>query len=95
MLGRALADRLLVGGLGLGHLDLDVVFALQALGRDLEVDLALAPDQHLVGVGVVLDRDRGVLLDQLGDAARQLDLVLAVERLHRERAWEHGTPLPF
>ena len=81
---RAFADGLLVGGLGLRHLDRDVEFALQALGGDLQVDLALAPEQHLVGVRVVLHRDRAVLLDQLGDAAGQLDVVLPVERLDGE-----------
>ncbi len=37
----------------------------QPLGGDAQMHLALAPHHHLVGLGVVHDDDRGILVDQL------------------------------
>ena len=52
---RAIADRLLVGNEARLALDRDAVLALQPLGGDAQVHLALAEQQHLVRVGVHLD----------------------------------------
>ena len=82
------ADRLLVGGPRLLQRDLDVVLVLQPVERHAQVHLALAPQHRLVHVGVLLDPKRRILVDQLGERGRQLDLVVAVgggdgEGVHR------------
>src|SRR3546814_11691583 len=79
LLGR-LADGFLVAGLRARGVDLHVETALEAFDRQLQMDLALAAQQHLVGVAVVLQHQRGILLAELGDAGGELHLVLAVVR---------------
>ncbi len=74
----ALLDRLLVGQLPRLGFRLHAVLALQPLERHAQVHLALAPQHHLVRVLGVLEPERGVLLHQPGQRARQLHLVLAV-----------------
>ena len=61
----------------------DVIAPLELLQRDLQVDLALAPQQQLVGVAGLLIGDRGVLLVHALQRAGELDLVVAV--LGRDR----------
>src|SRR5207245_2679276 len=73
-LGR-LPDRLLVGDLRLADADADTELAHQAVGDDLEVQLAHPRDDRLGGVGVGLDLEGGVLLRQLAERGAQLLLV--------------------
>ena len=73
-LGR-LADRLLVGDLGLAHVGLDPELALEAVHDDLEVELAHAGDLGLAGVLVRLDLEGRVFLHQLAEALAELLLV--------------------
>ena len=47
--------------------------------------LALAPDHHFVVLGIVHDAERGVLLGELGEGGAELDVVLALLGLHRQR----------
>ncbi len=54
----------------------------KALGGDAQVHFALAPDHHVVVLGVVHDGERGVFLGELGEGLPQLDVVLALLRLH-------------
>ena len=96
------ADRLLVGHQPRLPLDRDAVLALQPFRRYAQVHLALAEQQHLVRVGVHLDAQRRIVLDQLGERRRELHLVLAVLEAkpggeHRRRRWRsldlHGAAL--
>jgi hypothetical protein len=52
------------------------VFAHELLERHAQMHLALAPQHHLAHVLAVSERDRGVLLDDLGDGSGELNLVL-------------------
>src|SRR5205085_36091 len=74
----ALADGLLVGHLPALGFRIDAVLALQALERNPQVHLALAPQHHLVGVLGVLEAQRGIFFHQPRQRTRQLHLVLAV-----------------
>ncbi len=49
--------------------------------------LALAEQQHLMRIGAMIQRQRGVLLHQLGERRRHLHLVLAV--FQHETGAEH------
>ncbi len=51
---------------------------MQLLDGDLQMDLALPRQQHLLGGGILLERQGGIFLDQFGDGRGDLDLVLAV-----------------
>ena len=51
---------------------------LEPVERDLQMDVALAPQHHFLQVGIVLERQGRVFLDQLGDGRRQLDVVGAL-----------------
>ena len=64
---RAALDRLLVGDARRQEDDVDVVLALHPLDHDLDVELADARDQELLGLGVEVVVERGVFL---GDAGR-------------------------
>src|SRR3546814_1645189 len=89
-----LADGFLVAGLRARGVDLHVETALEAFDRQLQMDLALAAQQHLVGVAVVLQHQRGILLAELGDAGGELHLVLAVVRPDcQARSEEHTSEL--
>jgi hypothetical protein len=46
--------------------------------------LALAEKAHVAHVGPVLDRERGIFLDDLGQRAREAHVVLAVLDANRE-----------
>ena len=73
-----LPDRLLVGdaaGLGLG---MNAELARQLLQRHAQMHFALAPQHHFMCVVIMLEAERGILLDKLGNGAGELDLVLAV-----------------
>jgi hypothetical protein len=85
-----LADRLLVGDLGLADVGLDRELALQAVHDDLEVQLAHAGDLGLPGLLVGLDLEGRVLLHQLGEAVAELLLVALALRLDRERYHGRG-----
>ena len=79
-----LADGFLVGHAGRMGVELDPVFAHHLFDRDLEVDFALAGQRHFVQFGVLLEHQRRLFLDQLGDGGGQLDLVLAVSGFDRQ-----------
>ena len=69
-------------------IDRDVVAAGQLVDRDLQVHLALALEQQLVGLGAGLEGERGILLGDLVQCDRELDLVVAVlrgQRLNEDR----------
>src|SRR5260370_199462 len=55
--------------------DVAAELAVEQLERHLEVRLAGAPEQRLVGLGVALDREGRVLLLQPGEAGHELVLV--------------------
>ena len=94
-----LADRLLVGHLGLAHVGFHGELPLQALHQDLEVQLAHARDLGLAGVLVGLDLEGRVFLHELGQAGAELLLVALGLGLHgqgdhgrgeRDRFQHHG-----
>ena len=60
--------------------DREVVAVAQPVERDLQMDVALPPQHHLLGVGVLLELEGRILLDQLADGAGQLDVVLRASR---------------
>src|SRR6185312_2154155 len=82
-LGRAL-DRLLVRHRRRVADDREVVAVAQAVHCDLHMHVALAPQHHLAGVLVLLELQRRILVDELGDRARQLDVVAALFGVDRE-----------
>ena len=102
MLGGRLADGLFVRHLRQPRLDLEIVSVAQPCQGDLKVDLALPPQQHLIGVGVLLEGERRVLLDEFGEGAGEPHLVgpflggdrQRVNRLERARPW-HDTLRPL
>src|SRR6266851_1672725 len=55
--------------------DREVVAVAQPVDRDLQVHVALAPQHHLAQLGVLLQFEGWVLVDQLADRAGQLDVV--------------------
>ena len=81
--GRRL-DGLAIADLGLAGLDADLEARLQALEGDAQMHLALAEEAHLADVGLVLEGQRRILLDDLVDRARQPHVVLAVLDPDRE-----------
>ena len=85
MLGGRFADRFLVRHPRHMRLHLEVGLVRHAIEGDLQVQLPLAPDQHLLGVRVLLERQGGILFRQPADGAGELDLVAAVFGLHRQR----------
>ena len=80
MLLGAAPDRLLVGNRGAPAVDREVVAIAQPVDRDLQMNVALTPQHHFLRVGILLELEGGVLLDQFADRARQLDVVLARAR---------------
>ena len=81
-LRRAL-DRLPVGDLGLLEVDLDLVTLPQPAHDDLDMELPVAREQHLVGLRVARDLENQVLFHQPLECAR--DLVLVTPRLWLDR----------
>ncbi len=79
-----LADRLAVGRPGRARLDLHIVLRPQPVQRHAQMHLALPPEHDLVHLGILLEPQRGVLVDELGEGTRQLDLVVAVGGGERE-----------
>ena len=65
-------DRLLVGDARRQQRDVDVVLALHALHHHLDVELAHAGDQQLLGLGIEVVVDGGVLLGDAGSAVEIL-----------------------
>ena len=82
-LGRGL-DRLPVGDLRLLEVDLDLVALAQARDHHLDVELAHAREQHLVGLRVARDAQDRVLLEQPLERGRDLVVVAARLRLDGE-----------
>ena len=88
----ALHDRLL-DGLAIADarappLDRDAETVGEPFGRDPQMHLALPPHDHLVGLRIVDDDERRVLLDELVEGKAELDVVLALFR--RDRDGEHA-----
>src|ERR1700730_4073275 len=83
-----LSDRFPVADSRPAPFDRDAEALGQPLGRDPQMHLALAPHHHLVSLGIVDHRERGVLLDQLVESKAELDVVLAF--LRRDRNGEHA-----
>ena len=75
MLLGSLPDRLLVGDPGAPAVDREVVAAAQAVDGNLQMDVALPPQDHFLRIGILFELEGGVLLDQLADCACQLDVV--------------------
>src|SRR5215472_17432255 len=69
MLLSAAPDRLLVVHRSAASIDRQVVAIAQAVDGDLQMNVALAPQHHFLRVGVLLELERGILLDQLTDRA--------------------------
>ena len=86
-LGDRLADGFAIADARAPPLDRDAEAIGEPLGRDAQVHLALAPQHDFVRLGIVDHRDRGVLVDQLGERLAELDVVLAL--LGRDRDGEH------
>src|ERR1700678_1844025 len=86
-LGNAFANSLAVAEARLAPLDGDAVTVAEALSRDAQVHLALAPQHNLVVLGIVHDDDGGVFLGQLVERLAELDVVLAF--LGRNRDCQH------
>ena len=74
-----LANLLAVGDAGGAELDLDAELALELAAQHVQVDVAGAGDDHLLGLGVVRDGEGAVLLAEAGEALG--DLVLLALRL--------------
>ena len=78
-------DRLPVGDARGVHQDGGAELALEALGRDRDLVLALRPEQLLPGLLLALDPDGGVLLDEPRQADGQLVHVRLGGWLDRDR----------
>ena len=64
-----LADGLAIADRSAGRVDDRHREAIgEPLGGDAQMHLALAPDHHLVGFGIVHDGERRIFLGQLGEA---------------------------
>ena len=83
----AFADGLAVADARRAPLDGDAEAIAQPLGGDAQMHLALAPQHDFVGLGIVHDGDRGILLGQLVQRQAELDVVLAL--LGRDRDRQH------
>ena len=81
-------DRLAVRDLRAREIDLEVEHALQAAGADPDVQLAHAGQQELTGVGVAIDVQRRVFLDEARE--RREELVLVGLGLRGDRVGEHA-----
>ncbi len=57
---------------------------LQALEGDVQMHFALAVEQQLVGVGIVAEAERGIVLAELRQRRGELHLVVAVLDVDRE-----------
>ena len=77
------ADGFLVGYLRAGQRHFQIILALQPVGGDLQMDVALAGQQQLAGIRVMPGGQRQVFLHQLRERARQLHLVIAVGGVQR------------
>ena len=82
-----LADGLAVADARRAPVDRDAVAIGKPLGHDAQMHLALAPHDDLVGLGIVMHDERGILVVQLVERHAELDVVLAV--LGRDRDREH------
>src|SRR5690606_15136772 len=67
MLRHHLADRLLIGHLRPAGLDIEPVFVTHAVDGDIEVNIPLPPEQHLLRILPLLDFQGVVLLEHLGE----------------------------
>ena len=70
----------LTNGLFVGHLGQvgdhgQVVLAAQAIDGQGQVHLALPPQNHLVGIAVLLPPERGVFFEEFGEGSAQFDLI--------------------
>src|SRR4029077_8904194 len=74
----ALADGFLVRHARRARVDLETKLTEQFVDGDLEMNLALSDQRHLVQLGVLFEVERWVFFAQLGDRSCQLDLVLAI-----------------
>ena len=83
-LGRRLSDRFLVGNARPIGGNPEAVFVLQLVDRDPEMHLALAPEDELMGIGVLLIGNRGILVANLGERGGELDLVAAIGGIDRQ-----------
>src|SRR5438045_7332221 len=84
MLLRPAPDRLLIGDRGAPAVDRQIVAGAQAVDRDLPMKVAPAPPPPFLGIGILLEFEGGVFLDQLSDCAGALVVVLAPLRGDRE-----------
>ena len=87
-LGYAFADGFAVTDAWLPPLDGNAVTVAEALGRDAQVHLALAPQYDFVGLGIVHNGDGRVFLGKLVERLAEFDVVLAF--LCRNRDRQHG-----
>src|SRR6266700_1857399 len=78
------ADSLAISDLGMLGDGGQAVFGSHPVERNLQVDIALAPQHELVTVLAVTQLERRVLLDHLLDSARELHIVGALLRRDRE-----------
>src|SRR5689334_17834081 len=78
------ADRLAISDLGMLGDGGQTVFGAHPVERNLQVDVALAPEHELVPVLAVTQLERRVLLDHLLDGARELHVVGTLLRRDRK-----------
>ena len=82
------SDRLFVADAALLAQNIYAELAHQAFERHAQMHLALAVQQNLMHLGVVLERQRWVFIDEFAGGGRQLHLVLAI--LEPETDCQHG-----
>ena len=88
----SLADRLAVGDMARARPRGDAELRQKPLQSHPEVDFALAPQHHLVRLDIVVERQRGVFLDELRHRAGELHLVFAVRHGDGEPVDRRGAP---
>ncbi len=84
MLGRRLANGFLIGDLRPTRADIQPVFAAHPVDGDVEVNLPLPPEQQFLRILPMLHPEGIILLHDLGEHGRQLDLVFPFFREKRD-----------
>ena len=64
--------------------DRQIMAIAETVDCDLQMHVALAPQDHFATILVLLELERRVFVDQLGDRARQFDVVAALLGMNRK-----------
>jgi hypothetical protein len=82
-LGGLAANAFSISGAGAAGIDLDAVFARQAIERHAQMDFALTGKAEFARGRIWPERKRWVFVDELGHGGGEFDIVLAILGLNR------------